>query len=174
MRRLYFISLLVVSLALSATAADTVVEAIVARINSSIVTRNDLDKAKEQLVTEAREKGGNPEQELAKRQGDMLRDLIDQQLLIQKAADLGITGDTELIKKLDDMRKQMGLNSMEDLEEEAKKQGVSWEDFKQNLRNNIITQAVIGREVGSHIQMTKEETQKFYDQHKQELERPEQ
>jgi peptidyl-prolyl cis-trans isomerase SurA len=42
------------------------------------------------------------------------------------------------------------------------------------MRNNIVTQAVIGREVGSHIQPTQDETQKFYDEHKQELEQPEQ
>jgi peptidyl-prolyl cis-trans isomerase SurA len=79
-----------------------------------------------------------------------------------------------LIKKLDEIRKSMNLGSMEELEEAAKQQGVSYEDFKQNLRNNIVTQSVIGREVGSHIIMTAEETQKFYEEHKQELERPEQ
>ncbi len=57
----------------------------------------------------------------------------------------------------------MKLDSMEDLEKEATKQGVSWEDFKQNMRNQIITQKVIGEEVGSHLSVTKEEEQKFYD-----------
>ncbi len=174
MRKLVFAPLVVLVLAAVAFAADTVVEEIVARVNNSIITRNDLQKAKEQAATEAREKGENPDEAVAKHQGDLLRDLIDQQLLIQKAADLGVTGDTELIKKLDDMRKQMGLNSMEDLEKAAEQQGISYEDFKQNLRNSIITQSVIGREVGSHIQNTKEEVQKFYDDHKAELERPEQ
>src|SRR5437660_1739814 len=37
----------------------------------------------------------------------------------------------------------------------------------------IIAQKVIGQEVGSHIQVTKEEEQKFYDQHKDELQQPE-
>jgi peptidyl-prolyl cis-trans isomerase SurA len=174
MRKLLVVSLAVFVFVVTAFAADTVIEEIVARVNNSIITRNDLQKAKDQMVSEAREKGENPDDTVAKHQQDMLRDLIDQQLLIQKASDLGITGDTELIKKLDDMRKQMGLNSMEDLEKAAEQQGISYEDFKQNLRNNIITQAVIGREVGSHIQFTKEETQKFYDDHKQQLERPEQ
>jgi peptidyl-prolyl cis-trans isomerase SurA len=174
MRKLAVVSLLVVVFALVASAADTVVEEIVARVNNSIITRNDIEKAKQQIISEAREKGADPDQELAKRQGDILRDLIDQQLLVQKASELDITGDTELIKKLDEMRKQMGLNSMEDLEKAAEQQGISYEDFKQNLRNNIVTQAVIGREVGSHIQITKEEEQKFYDDHKQELNQPEQ
>src|SRR5262249_21104816 len=50
----------------------------------------------------------------------------------------------------------------------------SFEDFKQNLRTDIITQEVIRREVGGHINVTKEEEQKFYNQHKPELVRKEQ
>ena len=94
-------------------------------------------------------------------------------LLLDKGKDLGITGDTDLIKQLDQMRKEMKLDSLEDLEKEATKQGISWEDFKQNKRNQIITQKVIGEEVGSHLSVNKEEEQKFYDAHKNEMEQPE-
>ncbi|PYX38500.1 MAG: hypothetical protein DMG81_11520, partial [Acidobacteria bacterium] len=66
------------------------------------------------------------------------------------------------------------LDSMEELEKAAQSQGISYEDFKQNLRNQIITQQVIGREVGSHLNITKEEEQKFYEDHKGEMEQPEQ
>ena len=40
-----------------------------------------------------------------------LRDLIDQQLLIERAKDMDISVDTELIKRLDDIRKQNNLAS---------------------------------------------------------------
>ncbi len=103
-----------------------------------------------------------------------MRDLIDQQLLLQKAKDLGITGDTELIKRLDEMRKQMNLETMEDLEKAAEAQGASYEDFKQNLRNQIITQRVIGQEVGQKLAMNKDDEKKFYEEHRSEMERPEQ
>lgn len=170
MRKYLASSLLVLFLACSAFAGDTVIEEIIARINSSIITRSDFEKAKEQAVAEA--KDTSPDHPI-KREEDTLRDLIDQQLLVQKAADLGITGDTELIRRLDEIRKSMNLGSMEDLEKAAEQQGVSYEDFKQNLRNSIITQAVIGREVGSHIQITQDEAKQFYEEHKSELERPE-
>ena len=71
------------------------------------------------------------------------------------------------------MRKDMKLESLEDLEKEATKQGVSWEDFKQNMRNQILTQKVIGEEVSGHLSVSKEEEQKFYDDHKNEMEQPE-
>src|SRR5262245_51120005 len=155
--------------------ADTVVEEIIARVNSDIITRAELQRSREQVVNELKERfGAQANDRVAEKEKDSLRDLIDQQLLIQKGKDLGITADTEVIKRLDDMRKQMNLESMEDLEKAAQDQGVSFEDFKQNLRNQIITQQVIGREVGSKIQITQKEAEDFYDQHKAELERPEQ
>ena len=107
-------------------------------------------------------------------QRDILRDLIDQQLLLQKGKDLGVTGDTELIKRLDEMRKQMNLQSMEELEKAAEAQGISYEEFKQNTRNGIITQRVIGQEVGSHMTLNKDEVKKFYEEHQPDMQQPEQ
>ena len=71
------------------------------------------------------------------------------------------------------MRKEMKLDSLEALEKEAEKQGISWEDFKQTQRNQIITRKVIGEEVGGHLSISKEDEQKFYDEHKNEMEQPE-
>jgi peptidyl-prolyl cis-trans isomerase SurA len=67
----------------------------------------------------------------------------------------------------------MKLETMEELEKAATSQGISYEDFKQNMRNQIITQKVIGEEVGSHLSITKEEEQQFYNEHKNEMEQPE-
>jgi peptidyl-prolyl cis-trans isomerase SurA len=155
--------------------ADTVVEEIIARVNNEIVTRSEYVRSRDQLKQEIQQQdAANADRSFAERQRDVLRDLIDQQLLLQKAKDLGITGDTELVKKLDEMRKQMNLETMEDLEKAAESQGASYEDFKQNLRNQIVTQRVIGQEVGSKLAMNKEEEKKFYDEHKAEMEQPEQ
>jgi peptidyl-prolyl cis-trans isomerase SurA len=155
--------------------ADTVVEQIIARVNNSIITRSDYLRSEEQLKDEIKQQDPSHfDKVYADKKRDVLRDLIDQQLLLEKGKDLGITADTELIKKLDEMRKQMNLDSLEELEKAAQAQGVSYEDFKQNMRNQIITQQVMGREVGSHLNITKEEEQKFYDEHKNEMEQPEQ
>lgn len=150
------------------------VEEIIARVNNQIITRSEYVREKEQLKQEVQQQEpGNADKAYAEREKDVLRGLIDQDLLLDKGKDLGITADTDLIKRLDEIRKQMNLESMEDLEKAAQAQGVSFEDFKQNLRNSIITQKVIGQEVGSHIQVTKDEEQQFYDQHKDELQQPE-
>jgi len=155
--------------------ADTVVEEIIARVNNSIITKSEFSRSKDQLKEEVKQQdANNQDKAYADREKDVLRDLIDRQLLLEKGKDLGITADTELVKRLDEMRKQMNLDSMEDLEKAAQSQGVSFEDFKQNLRDQIITQQVIGREVGSKLTITKEEEQRFYEAHKADMEQPEQ
>jgi peptidyl-prolyl cis-trans isomerase SurA len=159
----------------SAGQDDTVVEEIVVRINNNIITRADLRRSQEQLQNESRQPdpSGAPS-DPKEREQDLLRDLIDQQLLLQKGEELGITADTDLVKRLDELRKQMHADSMEDMEKAATAQGVSWEEFKQNLKNSIITQKVISQEVGGHITVSQTEIQQFYDQHKSDMERAEQ
>ncbi len=151
---------------------DTVVEEIVARVNNSIITRADLRRNQEQAGQDSKELTLSQQQK-DERAANSLRDLIDQQLLIQRAADLGISADADLIKRLDDLRKEMKANSMEELQKLAEGQGVSWEEFKQNTKNGILTQKVIGSEVGSHLQTTRDEAQKYYDEHKSEFAQPE-
>jgi peptidyl-prolyl cis-trans isomerase SurA len=155
--------------------ADTVVEEIIARVNNEIVTRSEYVRSRDQLKQEVTQQDpSNADRDFAEKQRDVLRDLVDQQLLLQKGKDLGITGDTELIKRLDEMRKQMNLTSMEELEKAAEAQGASYEEFKQNMRNQIITQKVISQEVGQKLSLNKEDEKKFYEQHKAEMDQPEQ
>src|ERR1700729_2581048 len=157
-----------------AFAAGQVVEEIVARVNGSIITRSEFLRSKDQLKDDVKQQDPNNADKLfSEREKDILRDLIDQQLLLEKGKDLGITGDTDLIKRLDQMRKDMKLETMEELEKAATAQGISYEDFKQNMRNQIITQKVIGEEVGTHMSISKDDEQKFYDTHKSEMEQPE-
>jgi peptidyl-prolyl cis-trans isomerase SurA len=155
--------------------ADTVVEEIIARVNNQIITRTQYQREQEQLRKEIVDQDpAHADQAIAQGQKDILRGLIDRQLLLDKGKQLSITADTDLIKRLDEMRKQMKLASIDDLEKAAEAQGVSFEDFKQNMRTEIITQQVIQREVGGHLNVTKEEEQRFYDQHKSDMERKEQ
>jgi len=172
MKKLFLI--LTALLFIPVLAPAQVVEEIIARVNNQIITNSEFARSKDQLRDEAKQQDpNNADKAYADKEKDVLRDLIDQQLLLEKGKDLGITGDTDLVKQLDQMRKSMNLDSMEALEKEAEKQGVSWEDFKQTQRNQIITRKVIGEEVGGHLSISKEEEEKFYEEHKSEMEQPE-
>ena len=143
------------------------VEEMIARINDQVITRSDYERSMKEVDDEARQHGATM-QEISEAHRDLLRNLIDQQLWLSKGKELGITGETELITRLNEIRKQYNLESMEDLEKSAKEQGVSFEDFKANIRNGIITQLVMRQEIGKRIQFTPGEAQRYFEQHKQE------
>ena len=173
-----FVPVLFLLAALPAWCADTtsnsVIEEIIVRVNNDIITRSELLHSKEEVRQELKQQFADKADAMfAQRERDVLRDLIDQQLLLQTAKDKGLNADTELIKRLDDMRKQMNLASMDELEKAAKEQGVSFEDFKQNLKNQLLTQLVIRNEVQPKVQVTKEEEKKYYEAHQKDFEHPE-
>jgi peptidyl-prolyl cis-trans isomerase SurA len=151
--------------------ADNIVDEIIARVNTTIITRADYERAKQTTQSELQQQfPGDWSAKWSDRQKEILRELIDRQLLLEKGKELGITGDTEVIKRLNQMRQQMNLPSMDALEEEAKKQGISFEDFKEQIRAGVVEEQVIGREVGSKIHISSEEVQDFYNKHQKELE----
>ena len=145
----------------------TTVEEIIARVDDQIITKSDYDRSQAERDQEMRQKGASM-QEISDSHKELLRDLIDQQLWLAKGKELGITGETELINKLNDIRKQYNMATLEDLEKAAKEQGISFEDFKANIRNQIVTQEVMRDQVGRKIAPTPGEIQRYFEAHKQE------
>jgi peptidyl-prolyl cis-trans isomerase SurA len=148
------------------------VEEIVARVNDQIITSSDYDRAMKELDNEERQRGATM-QEISAAHNDLLRNLIDQQLWLSKGKELGITGETELVNRMNEIRKQYHMETLEDLEKAAREQGISFEDFKANIRNQIITQAVMRQEVGQKVQFTSGEAERYFEQHKQDYAQPE-
>ena len=107
--------------------------------------------------------------DLADKDKNLLRDLIDQSLLVQRAKDNSISVDTEVIKRLDAIRQQYKLPSMDALEEAVTKTGQDYEDFKSQIRDQLLTQELIRKEVGSRIVISHEDVVKYYDSHKSRL-----
>jgi peptidyl-prolyl cis-trans isomerase SurA len=185
-----FISILIFSGALMVTAAllpscaraqtkAEGVEQIIARVNNDVITMSDYQKAEDQLREEVAHdcQGCTQDKLMAEfkdQQKDLLRGLIDQSLMVQRAKDMGISVESDVIKRLDEVRVQNHLNSMEDLEKAVEGSGLAWEDYKTTIRNGLLTQEVVRREVGSHINIATDEVKKYYDAHPQEFTRPEQ
>lgn len=158
--------------------AKRVVEEIIARVNNEIVTLTDLRRAREAITTEVDEECRNcsPQekaQRLEEREKNLLRDLIDQQLMVQRAKDIGINVEPDVIKRLDEIRQRNNLPDLEALQREVEKAGLNWEDFKNNIRNGLLTQELVSREVRRDIFIDKQEIQEYYEKHKSEFERPE-
>jgi peptidyl-prolyl cis-trans isomerase SurA len=162
------------------TDVGKVVEEIIARVNNEIITRSEYDKSLAQGEEEVRQDCQSkctPEQLqgfLEERRKTALRDLIDQSLLAQRGKDMGLSVETDVVKQLDQIRQQNKLKDLDALEKEVTSAGLNWEDFKNNIRNRVLTQKVIGQEVGSHITVGDSDAKAYYDEHHAEFVRPEQ
>ncbi|HKO12473.1 MAG TPA: peptidylprolyl isomerase [Acidobacteriaceae bacterium] len=152
--------------------SGSVVEEIIARVNDQVINKSDYERAQQELDQEARQQNWTQQQVMEQRR-DLLRSLIDRQLLLSQGKQLGISGETDVVKRLDEIRKQNHLDSMEDLQKAVESQGISYEDFKQQIRENVITQQVISQQVGSRIQIAPSEIEAYYKSHQQEFQRPE-
>ena len=158
---------------------SVIVEEIVARVNNSIITLSDFQKADNQLREEIQHEcqgctADKMEGLYRDRQKDLLRDLIDQQLLVQRAKDQGVSVESDVIKRLDEVRKQNNLQSLDDLEKAVEGEGMSWEDYKSQIRNSLLTQEVIAKEMRGRIIIGDDDIKKFYEDHPKEFTRAEQ
>lgn len=165
-----------------AQAQGQVVEEIVARVNDRIITLSDYQKALQALPQEVQQdcqqqqppcSQDQTQAELADKKKNLLRDMIDQQLLIQRGKDMGIDVESDLVKRLDDVRKQDGFATMDDFQKAVEQSGLTWEDYREQMSNELLTRKVIQQEVGDKVDIGNDEVRKYYDQHKNQFVRPE-
>ncbi|HEV2489869.1 MAG TPA: peptidylprolyl isomerase [Candidatus Acidoferrales bacterium] len=161
-----------------ASASGTVVEEIIARVNNDVITLSDYKKAEAGLPEQIQQEcqGCAPDKVaamLADEKKNLLRSLIDSSLLVQRAKDLDITVETDLVKQLDQIRQQNKLASMEELQKAVESSGMGWEDYKEQMRDSLLTQRVIQQDVGSTVKISNEDVQSYYNAHKTEFVKPE-
>lgn len=168
------VGLMVAGSASPALGARKVIERIIARVNGEIITQRQFEREREKVRQQMSQQFSGAELEGKVREygKDLLRDLIDQALMVQKAKDLDISVETDVVKRQDEIRRGLNLASLEDLQKEVEKQGLVWEDFKDNIRRNLLVREVVGREVGRTIIISREESRKFFEEHQQEFASP--
>src|SRR5690348_9581065 len=103
----------VLALASASFAADVqVVDQIVAKVNGDIVSDDELQRSLREMSQELKAQGENGPQvneEIDKRSKDILRDRIDQLLLVQKAKELNINVDSDVTKYMTNLQRQAGI-----------------------------------------------------------------
>jgi len=153
------------------------VEEIIAKCNGDIITRGDIDRSRKELAEMLRRDGAtgaNFQSAFNERDKNLLRDRIDQLLLTQKAKDLDIKVDTEISKRLAMIQKDSGIADPEKFQAFVREQtGMPYEDYRQEMKNDLMRQHVIRQEVGSKVNIKHDEIEKYYNEHKSEFVRQE-
>jgi peptidyl-prolyl cis-trans isomerase SurA len=173
-----FLVLLAAALPAAVAADVEVVEEIIAKVNGEIITRGEMEHTRQELTEELRSQGYTGQRlvdAVRQRQNDALRNQIDQLLLVQKGKDLDLKVEGEVARRLAEIQVESKITDVDKFHEYVRQgSGMSFEDYKQQLTNQMLTQRVIGQEIGSRIAIPDAEKRKYYEEHKSEFVRQEQ
>ncbi len=155
-------------------AAAKVVERIIARVNAEIITQRMYERELATLRNQLAKEASGPTFEIRYRESaqNTLRELVDHALLVQKAKDLDINVETDIVKRMDQFRKDSNLATLEDLQREVEKAGMLFEDYKDQLRRSLLVREVISRDVGRSVLITRDDARKYFEGHKEEFRSP--
>ncbi len=152
-----------------AAAADTVVvDRIVAVVNEDLITLYDLNQAFQPYEANIRALSYTPEKEreaLFKLRSDLLNRLIDRKLTDQAIKRNNIeVSEKEIDSALERIKEGRSLTD-EDLRAGLADQGLTMEEYRQNLKQQLLRNTLVNREVKSKIVITEDEIKRYYDAH---------
>ena len=177
MKDMRFALILFVCLGSITSAEVRVVEEIVAKVNGDIITRGELERQRRAAEAELRQRGiPEPKLEamLKESDADLLREQIDQLLLVQRARDINVSVDPEVTKRLAEIQLQSKIADPDKFQAWLREQaGMPYEDFRDHMKKQMLTQRVIGMEVTSRMAVPEADKRKYYEEHKTEFVRQE-
>jgi parvulin-like peptidyl-prolyl isomerase len=150
--------------------AAMVVEEIVAKVNGSIVTRGQLEKDRHDMEAEIRRQAaGRPDLEklIDQADKDLLRNEIDQLLLVQKGKEMDIKVDDDLKRQIAQIQSESKIVDPDKFHDYIRSvTGMSFEDFQQKQKDKLITDRVVGDQVWRNIVIPDSKLKEYYDAHK--------
>ena len=173
-------SVVVLILAIAAFAADVrVVEEIAVKVNGDIITRGDIIEQQRLIAQQIQQQehltGSALQQAVDTESKDMLRGLIDQRLLVQKAKELDIKVDSDINRYLAQLQVMSKIPDPDKFHDWIREQsGMTFEDFKAKKTDEYLTQRLLGQEIQSHISVPEADMQKYYNDHKADFVRKDQ
>ena len=162
MNTLIKIILLAILTLLPALSAAEMVSSIAAIVNDEIITSYDVDKETAILVKEAEKKGPVSDTARSELRASALNRLIDLKLTEQKIKELGIkVTEEEVRQSIEDVKKQNNL-SQEALVAALAGQGLSFDQYKAQIKSQLERLRLMSQEVRAKIQVGEKELQEYY------------
>jgi peptidyl-prolyl cis-trans isomerase SurA len=140
-------------------------EGVMATVNGRKVLRAEVDKYYNNQTAEAPQKPTEEQADTLRL--NILKELIDNEILMQRAEKLGLLAtDDEVNSKLAEIKAPF---SQQDFDKRLAARNITLADFKADLRRSITVEKVLNKEVTSKINVTDGDITSYYNQHKAEF-----
>jgi peptidyl-prolyl cis-trans isomerase SurA len=144
------------------------VDRVVAVVNNDIILLSDLNQMMAAIGATLDEQGYSQSQKnqiLKEQRNQILEQLIYDKLTDQQVKQYNIKiGDDEVDATIERIRKLNRMSS-DDLRRNLELEGVSYDDYRKQIKEKMLRARLVNREVKSKIVITDEDIQSFYDAH---------
>lgn len=144
--------------------ADEIIDRIVAQVNDDVIALSELnEKGKpffQAIMTHS--KKNNIEKELQTARLEVLDKLIETLLIKQEAAKYGITISASNIEQAINSLLTNNKLTPEQFKKELKRLGTSEEDYRENIRNQMLKSRVVNIAIRSKILVTDQQVKEYY------------
>ncbi len=138
---------------------------VMAKVNGRKILRSEVDKYYSNQTANAPQEPST-EQATSLKLG-ILKELIDNEILMQRAEKLGLLATNEEVdRKLSEIKAPY---TEEEFQKRLKERKISLDDFKRDLRRSITIDKVLNREITSKISITDSDISSYYNAHKSEF-----
>jgi Parvulin-like peptidyl-prolyl isomerase len=169
--------------AFSAAAQETeaiVIDEVIAQVNEGVITLSRVKREMKEATDALVQQGKTPEEarnEIQSRQGELIANLINQELLIQKSKELGLDSDIEaqINQRFLQIMKEQNIKSLEVLKSEMRKAGIEPDELREAWRMQLMRDFVLQREVDAKLYygFSSKEIKDYFEKNKAKFIRPE-
>ena len=159
---------------------ERVVDEVVAQVNEGVIT---LSKVKRELkgIVDADVQQGKKREDAEKfmeeKRGELIANLIHEELLIQKAKELGLESEIEATvnRRFLEIMKQYNMKTLDALYQEMEKTGVNPQEIREIWRKQATRDIVLQKEVQGKLYwgFSGKELKDYYEKHKAKFTKPE-
>lgn len=150
---------IILFLGFSASAQETqerVVDEVVAQVNEGVITLSRIKRESKAIVDGEVQQGKKREEAqkmVDEKQGELIASLINEELLVQKAKELGLDSeiDATLNRKFLEIMKQYNMKTLDALYVEMEKTGVNPQEIREVWRKQATRDMVMQKEVQSKV-----------------------
>jgi peptidyl-prolyl cis-trans isomerase SurA len=131
---------------------------VAATVNGRAITYADLDKQYKRQFPQQPE-GATPDQVLFQKL-ELLRAMIDEEILLQRAEKLGLLArDEDVEARLNEIKAPY---TQEEFQKQLDAQGMTLEELKSQIRRSLSIEKLLNKEIGNQIVITDKDVAEFY------------
>ena len=159
---------------------DRVIDEVIAQVNDGVITLSTINRETKAIIDAQVLEGKNRDdvtKAIENKKGEMIANLIHEELVMQKAKELGYDSDVEasVNKRFLDIMKQYNMKTLDALYQEMEKTGVNPQEIREIWKKQITRDMIIQNEIQKKVYwgLGAKEIKEYYEKNRTKFTKPE-